>query len=135
MGIEQLLFILDSIPWWGWMLFVCTLSIIFGDRVAWEYEVKFPLREGIGHGKLEFECTKKKGSYIEISFQLEKDYQQQEIEIYLNQQLIHCLDSRQNNSSHFQFEERVDFAQPREGDIVRVCIAQQEIFTGTLALD
>ena len=66
------------------MIFVA----LFGDRKLWELEVKFPMKHGVGRGEVEFECLKKKGSTIEVKFELEEMFHNKPIEIFLNNQLV-----------------------------------------------
>ena len=42
------------------------------------------MKPGVGRGEVEFECLKKKGSSIEIEFQLEEMFHNKCMEIFLN---------------------------------------------------
>ena len=84
MDINQILELLSTIPTWVWVIGgIIFVVIVFGDRKLWELEVKFPHKQGIGRGEVEFECLKKKGSSIEVEFQLEDLFQNKKIEIFL----------------------------------------------------
>lgn len=74
-------FLKDHPIWGGFILFIVYV-FIFGDRKQWEYEVKFPKEPGVGRREVELESFKKKGSQIELNFDLESAYHHKPIEIF-----------------------------------------------------
>lgn len=135
METTQIFAFLGSVPTWGWVIVVLFVLFAAGDRILWDYEVKFPLKEGVGRGKVELEGKKKKGPCIECMFELEKPYQNQTIHIFLNGQEIYQVKAEKNNSRRFRLSEHIQIPRPNEADKVSVHIGGKEIFSGLLALD
>jgi hypothetical protein len=131
---EILNFITD-LPSWAWFALGFGLLMLAGDRKLWEYEVKFPLKAGIGRGEIELECLKKKGSSIEIKLQLEPNYHNKLIEIYLNNALIYTIPESSNTDKPLYINKKIQLQQPTEGDEVQIKISNKEVFTGQLVLD
>lgn len=124
-----------GLPWWVWLVLVLVVAIIFGDRSLWEYEVKFPLQEGVGRGEVEFEAYKKKGTTIELKFRLDPAYQDKAIDVYLEGRLMFSLPAEKNSRSLLFLTEKIDMEQPKEGSEVVVKIGGISVFKGLLVLD
>ena len=136
MEINQILELLSTIPTWVWILggFIIFM-FIFGDQKLWELEVKFPTKSGVGHGEVEFECHKKKGSSIELKFTLEELFQNKDIEVILNNRSIYTIPASKNNAARTYINEKLDLQKPTEGDKVEVKIGGQKQFEGVLVRD
>lgn len=122
-------------PVWVWVILFFVLAVLFGDKKLWEYEVKFPFKQGIGRGEIEIEGMKKKGNKIEVKFDLEPAYQDKKIDIFLSGKLVHTVASNKNSSGRFFYTEKYNAGDPTEGDEVVVKIDEQEIFKGQLVRD
>ena len=132
----DLINLLSGTPIWIWVVgFVIVFLIFTGERILWDYEVKFPLREGVGRGKVEFERGSKKGTRVECVFELAAEYQNKPVEIYLKKVLVHTIPVEKNNSNRFRIKQAMDFDEPTEGDEVSVRIDGSEVFSGNLVLD
>jgi hypothetical protein len=71
MEISEILSLLSTVPTWAWMVgAIIIVFFAFGESILWDYEVKFPFKEGIGRGKVELECGKNKGTRIECVFEM-----------------------------------------------------------------
>ena len=128
--------ILSALPTWVWVIGVFIfIVIVFGDRKLWELEVKFPQKHGVGRGEIEFECLKKKGSSIEVKFELEDLFQNKNIEIFLNNKLVFSVHESKNSSSRTYINEKLEIEKPSEGDEVTVNIGGQKQFEGVLVRD
>ena len=136
MELSEIAALLDTVPTWIWVVvgFVVVV-VIFGESMLWDYEVKFPRRDGTGRAKVEFECGSKRGSRIECVFELEPVYQNQAIEIVLNGAHVFTVPAKKNTSSRFFFAEKVNLNRPNEGDEVVVRIGGSDIFSGPLVQD
>jgi len=136
MDVNEIFGILSTIPTWAWVIggFVI-FAILFGDRKLWEFEVKFPMKQGVGRGEIELECHKKKGSSIEVEFQLEQLFQNKIIEVILNNKIIYTVPELKNNNSRIYINEKIDLVKPSEGDKVEININRQKQFEGVLVRD
>jgi len=136
MDINQILELLTTIPAWLWVFggFIIFM-FIFGDQKLWELEVKFPMISGVGRGEVEFECHKKKGSSIEVKFQLEELFNNKPIEIFLNNRLVYTVPSSKNSGNRIYVEEKIDLEKPNEGDKVLINIGGTKQFEGALVRD
>lgn len=135
MTANELITFITDLPWWAWLGLFFLFLFMFGDRVMWEYEVKFPLREGIGRGEVEFKHLKKKGTKLEVKLRLEQSYRNREVAVYLNNNLIHTIPKDKNTGDYLRIEEKVEIREPKEADDVRVEISGDVIFEGQLVLD
>ena len=126
---------LSNLPWWFWVIFVFTMMVLGSDRSIWEYEVKFLFQEGVGKGEIEFENKKKKGMYVECDFDLEEQYHNKALEIFLAGKNVICVPAEENMGGYIRFEKPVSIEEPSVGDSVVVKIDNIEIFTGILKLD
>ena len=136
MDINQIFELLTTIPTWVWVIGgIIFVVIVFGDRKLWELEVKFPQKQGVGRGEVEFECLKKKGSSIEVKFELEDLFQNKNIEIFLNNKHVYSVNESKNNGPRTYINEKLDIAKPSEGDEVTVNIGGQKQFAGVLVRD
>jgi len=136
MDINEIFAMLASVPTWVWILGAFILyAFIFGDRKLWELEVKFPNKHGVGRGEIEFECLKKKGTSIEVEFNLEDLFKQKAIEIYLNNRLVYTVHAIKNKGARTFIKEKIDIQKPNEGDKVMVNIDGQKQFEGVLVRD
>ncbi len=136
MEINEIFGLLSTIPTWVWVVGgIVIFVILFGDQKLWEFEVKFPMKHGVGRGEVEFECLKKKGSTIEVKFELEEIFHNKPIEIFLNDKLVFTVPQAKNTGRRIYIEENLDLQEPNEGDKVCVHIGGQEQFEGQLYRD
>lgn len=135
MQITDIVSFLGSIPVWAWVIGVLAVMFATGDRTLWDYEVKFPLKDGVGRGKVELEGKKKKGPCIECVFELDHKYQREAIDVFLNGHQIHRIQASDNNSGRVRVLQSISISEPNEGDIVTVHIGGKELFSGPLVLD
>ncbi|MFK7816374.1 MAG: hypothetical protein AB8B92_08560 [Gammaproteobacteria bacterium] len=136
MDINEIITMLAYVPAWVWVIGAIIFYVmIFGDRKLWELEVKFPNQHGVGRGEIEFECLKKKGTSIEVEFNLEDLFKQKTIEIYLNNRLVYTVHAVKNNGARIFIKEKIDIQKPNEGDKVLVNIDGQKQFEGVLVRD
>lgn len=127
---------LSNIPTWLWVVGTIVLVfIVFGERILWGYEVKFPFKEGIGRGKVQLKYGKKRGTRIKCVFELDPAWQNIPIDIYLRENLIYTVPAEKNKSSRFFLQQTLPLDKPREGDPVVVKANDNEIFSGPLVLD
>ncbi|MBT8141038.1 MAG: hypothetical protein HKN88_05540 [Gammaproteobacteria bacterium] len=134
MDINQIFSFLGSIPWYIWLILFIGFLFVTGDRILFEYEVKFPLQQGLGRGELEFKSLKKKGELIELEFDLETDEPLNSLEIFVNDESVHRL-SKDKLSSQIRIKEAYNGVSPKENDQVRVEINGQTRFSGNLYRD
>ena len=127
-------FIAD-IPWWGWLVLFIAYVIVFGKKKLWDYEVKFPFKEGIGRGKVEFECFEKEGPKVEVKLSLDPQLHNKKIDIYLSGHCVFSVPSALNIEPQLRIEESLSMNEPKEGEIVDVKIDDNIIFSGPLVLD
>ena len=66
MDVVQFAASFPDIPWYAWAGLFLLIIFFLGDRVLWDYEVKFPMTPGVGRGEVELEHLKKKGTQIEV---------------------------------------------------------------------
>ncbi len=126
----------SSVPTWLWVVGgVVLLAIVFGERTLWEYEVKFPRREGIGRGEVELECGSKSGSRIECEFVLEPACRKLPLEIHLNGQKIFEIPADKNVGRRLFLKEKIQLDRPKEGDHLSVVADGEALFEGPLVLD
>jgi len=111
------------------------LILIFGEATIWDYEVKFPLKKGIGRGEVDFECGKKTGTRIECEFELDDSYKNIPIEIFLRNEKIFTIPAEKNMRKFIKIKKRISFERPEEGDLVTIKANQESIFTGQLVSD
>lgn len=74
MEYTEIINFVTELPGWAWFGLLIVFLFFTGDKKEWDYEVKFPLKEGVGRGEVELECLKKKGSSIEVELELEPEY-------------------------------------------------------------
>jgi len=96
MALSEVVNFVSNIPFWGWIIVFFIFIILTGDRILWDYEVKFPMEAGIGRGKVELECLAKKGTRIALKFELDPAYQQKQIEILRNGLSIYRIEASLN---------------------------------------
>ncbi len=135
MDISTLPGLVDAIPGWGWIVIIIFVLFVLGERIVWDYEVKFPYKQAAGRGEVELECGSKKGTRIKCRFELEEFYREKPIEIRINNQTLHTIDAGKNQNGKVYIREHIAFQQPTEGDEVVVLIGNDEVFTGVLVLD
>ena len=126
---------ITELPGWAWFVLVIGFLFITGDKKEWDFEVKFPLKDGIGRGEVELECLKKKGSSIEVELELEPDYNNKKIEIFLNNTLIYTIPQNKNIGKFVRIDKKTKIQKPAEGDDVLIKIGGEHIFSGQLVLD
>lgn len=136
MDINYVLGMFSAVPTWVWVIGgIIVFAILFGDRKLWELEVKFPMKSGVGRGEVEFECHKKKGSSIEVKFELEELFHNKDIEIHLNNRLVYTVPASKNSGNRIYINEKLALQKPNEGDKVGVTIGGQKQFEGVLVRD
>lgn len=136
MNLSEITNFLSSIPTpvlviGGFVIFM----LIFGEKVLWDYEVKFPFKNGIGRGEVEFECGQKKGPRIECEFELNDSYKNIAIEIFLRDKKVYTIPAARNMQTFIKVKEHIPFDRPEEGDLVTVKANNETIFSGQLVLD
>lgn len=129
-----LAFSLGDVPWYAWCALVILIFIIFGDKVIWDYEVKFPLKEGVGRGVVEFECHKKRGAFIEMRLELDSSQWRKEIDVLLDGRSVYTM-SNGSARARVYVNHKLDMEEPSEGQMVVVRIDGQDAFSGPLVLD
>ena len=127
--------VMSGIPWYAWLGIFIGIMIVFGDRILWDFEVKFPFKEGVGRGKVEFEHHKKKGTIIEARFDLEPDCWHEDIDIYLKGEHVYTIPSKKNDGGRTYSKEKSEYDKPAEGDEVTVKIRGEVVLSGPLVLD
>ena len=127
--------LLMGMPWYAWLVAFVVIIVIFGDRVLWDYEIKFPMTEGVGDGEIEFECHKRKGTQFEARLNLESNWWGEDIEVFLNNAHVYTISKRKNEKGRPRILEQVEFEKPNVGDIVEVRIRGEVVLTGPLVLD
>lgn len=133
---EDLMQLAANIPTWIWVVFALFVYVmIFGDKKLWELEVKFPMQPGVGRGEVEFECLKKKGTKIEVEFNLEEMFQNKNIEIFLNNSKVFAIPAVKNKGSRLYVTEPITLSKPNENDKVEVHIGGKKQFEGHLYRD
>jgi len=135
MEYAEIINFITNLPGWVWFVLFIVFLIITGDKKEWDFEVKFPLKEGIGRGEVELECLKKKGSSIEIELELDPDYHNKKIEIFLNNNLIYTIPQNINVGKYIRIDKKAAIQKPSEGDDVLIKIGGETVFSGQLVLD
>jgi len=128
-------FTIGDMPWWAWIVPFIGVFLLFGDRGLWDFEVKFPMTEGVGRGEVEFECWKKKGTFIEARFTIEPESANEEMDIFHNGERVYTIPAQKNAGGRVYVNEKITFEKPTEGDHVTVHIRNQEVFSGPLIKD
>lgn len=132
----QILSFLSSVPTWAWIMAIVVFALfMLGDRVLWDFEVKFPLKTGIGSGEIDFECFKKKGPKIGIELSLELECQNKDIEVLLKGISVYQIPASENTQANLFIKEFIRMPKPSKGDEVKVLIDGEEVFSGALVLD
>ncbi len=126
----------NSVPMWVWAI-VAIIMVMFalGESILWDYEVKFPLAQGIGRGEVDLTCGKKKGTRIKYRFELEETCRGVPITIAVNGKPIHTISAEKNNKNRLFAIEFKNFPEPKEGDVVTVSSHGNPWFRGPLVLD
>lgn len=135
MEFNALLQWLGDVPTWVWIVGVVGLLILTGDRVLWDFEVKFPRVTGIGRGEIEFEGFRKRGATIQARFELDENYRGRALEIRVNGESVYTIPANKTGSARTVVNERYGPGQPAEGDVVEVFADDELLFSGRLALD
>jgi len=110
-------------------------AILSGDRKLWEYEVKFPLKKGVGRGEVEIKCLKKKGISIEVEMELEECLRNEAIDIELAGRLIHTIPAKDNNAARIVHRSPLKLDKPNEGDLLSIRIKGNPVQSGHLVID
>jgi len=131
---------LEGVPTWGWVVLVIVILIIFGDRKCWEYEVKFSLVEGIGHGEVEIEAytnklSKKIKKHIEVDLDLEPGGQNKAYEVFLNGIEILSIPEEKTATDRVRIHEKYEGVEPHKGDVIKIKSNNEDIFVGKLHKD
>ena len=135
MDITQILEIFSSVPFYVWIIIGVILTIIFGDREIREYEVEFPYKLVVGRAEVEIECYKRKGAFLEAELRLEPNYNNNPIEIFLNNNLISTIPENKNIGSFFVFKTPYTLNKPNSNDQIDLRINNEVIFLGNLIRD
>lgn len=136
MELSEIIHYIQHVPTWIWFVAGFVLLILTGDTKRWEYEVKFPMKQGVGRGEIEFKCLKKKGTSIEIELSLDTMQAEKPIDIYLNERLVYSIAADENIANkRIYINKKITIEKPREADTVAVKIAGQSVLTGQLVLD
>lgn len=135
MEFAEIVNFITGLPGWAWFVLIIGILFITGDKKEWDFEVKFPFKDGIGRGEVELECLKKKGSSIEVELELEPDYNNKKIEIFLNNALIYTIPQNINTGKVVRIDKKTEIQKPAEGDDILIKIGGEHIFSGQLVLD
>jgi len=138
--VVELMHWLEGVPTWGWVILVVVILIIFGDRKCWEYEVKFSLVEGIGHGEVEIEAytnklSKKIKKHIEVDLDLEQGGQNKAYEVFLNGIEILSIPEEKTSTDRVRIHEKYEGLEPHIGDVIKIKSNNKDIFVGKLHKD
>lgn len=134
-NIVNLLNYLKDLPVYVWVIVGIIVLFTCGDKKLWEYEVKFPLSHGIGRGEIEINCLNRRGAEVSASFTLEPNYQNQDIQIFINNNLVSTISANQNSKSRTFIRQKYTSPRPDEGQEVTVKIRDELVFSGVLVLD
>ncbi|HMB91870.1 MAG TPA: hypothetical protein VKP65_13540 [Rhodothermales bacterium] len=136
MEVADILNTLSMVPSWVWVVgAIVFVFFVFGESIVWDYEVKFPFNEGVGRGKVELECGKRKGTRIGCVFELNPSYQHIPLDVFVGETKIYTIPSEKNRSNRFSLRQNVPLDEPQEGDLVIVKAHDETIFSGPLVLD
>lgn len=137
MEYAEILNFIQNLPTWAWFVIGFALLILTGDKKLWEYEVKFPMKQGVGRGEIEFEGMKKKGSQIEIKLDLDATQANKQIDIYLKERHVFTIPADENQANkRITINKKIKLVQPpNEADDVVVKIGGQQVFDGQLFPD
>lgn len=136
MEISDILNTLSMVPTWVWVVgAVIFVFFVFGESILWDYEVKFLFKEGVGRGKVELECGKKKGTRIECVFELHPSYQNTPLDLFVGETKIYTIPAEKNRSDRLSLRRNMPLNEPQEGDLVIVKVHDETIFSGPLVLD
>lgn len=131
---ELILDFVANLPTWVWWVTgILFVFIFFGDRELWDYEAKFPFKQGIGRGEIELKCYKKRGSVIEVK--LESNQLNKALDIYLNNRRIFTVPSNKTQTARVYLKENIEIDKPSEGDEVVVRVGSETLFQGQLIRD
>lgn len=137
MDYAEILNFVQNLPGWAWFVMGFALLVLMGDKKFWEYEVKFPMKQGIGRGEIELEGLKKRGMKIEIKLNLDATQANKQIDIYLKEHHVFTISADENQANtHIYINKKIKLDQPpNEADIVTVKIGGQQVFDGQLFPD
>ncbi len=135
MDINPIIEVIQTIPFFVWIILGVFILFLFGDKQLWEYEVKFPFKEDIGRGEIEIEYYKKAKGSIDIELQLEIPYVNEALELFLDNKKILDLSMETTANSKLRIHEKFDQAEPHEGMIVEIKHNNQTIMSGPLIMN
>ena len=134
MELHSLIELIQSIPFFFWILLFIILVILFSDKQLWEYEVKFDYAPGVGDGEIEIEYYKKAKGSIDIRLKLEQNYIHIPLSIVLNEESILNISEDQNNKPILQLHSAYEHAEPFEGMSIEVKHQDEVILSGNLVM-
>lgn len=130
---EWLIELLKDHPFWVLALLFVVYIIFTGDVTLWKYEADIPADSALNGGEVELSRKKKKGGEIEVEINNVGAYINQQVDVYLQQQLIFSISPPENGHAKMDIEKPLDIPEPNEGDIVQLKVAEEIIFSGVLS--
>ena len=135
MDILSIVELVQSVPLFIWIILVIIIFVLFSDKQLWEYEARFVYTNGIGEGDLEIEYYKKAKGSVDLELFLEEAYQQKELEIFLENDLLFTVPAESNNDTKLHFHEPYTLSEPHEGMKVHIKCDNKILFTAPLLMD
>lgn len=130
MDLDEILQAISDAPIYVWVILFLIVGLLFKDKSRWEKEVNFRYKEGVGHGEVEIEHSKRRGTEIEVEMKLVEKYQDRPISIVVNDKLACTVPPQLNNGRGREFKARYQLGKPNSGDIVKVVIEGETLFSG-----
>ena len=127
--------LIQSIQLIVWVALFIFILFLFSDKQLWEYEVKFPLTEGVGRGEIEIEYYKKAKGSIDIELELDPNYHNKSLDIFLEDIKILNIPADKNTGPRLRLHEVYTHTEPHEGMIIKIKHNEQAILFGPLIMD
>lgn len=135
MELQALIELVQSVPLFIWIVLFIAILFLFGDKQLWEYEADFMYKPGIGRGEIEIEYYKKAKGSIDIELELDEEYQNKPLDIYLDGISILNIPPQKNNGHKFRIHEPYKHLEPHEGMTVEIKHNNKVILASSLLMD
>jgi len=132
MQINDIFVIFEQIPVYLWIIIGFVIVLLFSDRKKWDEKVKFNGQDNLGSGYIEVDCYKRKGMIITADLNINDEFSNQPIEIFIKNALGHTIPSKKTKYGIVKYKNSCELTRPKKGDLVEVKINDKTILSGNI---
>ncbi len=126
---SEMINIIDSIPWYLWLVVFFIFIYIFRDKKVWAYRVNF---EGPNSGDIDIDKYHRTNAKIEVEIELVEKNRNLPVQVFVNNSLVLIVPKERNSGREIDYTSYYEHQRPSEGDKLEVFIDGTVILSGEL---